>query len=1362
MTEPEKAKPPKPRRRWRKRLGWSLLGLLVLAVVFHRPLLVMALRTAAIRWAARQNVQLSAEIDGSVLAGITLKNVRAIPTGPSPVDSIQIESVRVHYDLSRLFRNGIRDVVTGYRLRNAHLTITPEHGTKTQKDELTKALRDILQQPALFSDHVQIENFNLTVKTEDGALVLGGVHALLDPQNPGYLRFEELTIPRIGSWRQVRAPASYLDRHLIIRNLKLGGELHAKRLELDSSRRAKGIAYLSFEGTVLGGDVGLFLWRREIDRKTSDAQLTLYLGKLPLKTVHDFLRWKPDVSGLVTKAWVQIAGNPENPSQWEGMVSLQGEHAAVAGFRIDRAMGDLIIGKGAVRLRNGEIETAGNRLSIRVDQPLPGTTDALLASGLEAVLGLEFPDISKVHPVFKAGAIHGSGLFRIRDPELSLTLNGTTSGVAGIAGPESERSRGDAARTETDGADAFYVETGTIKAGLSKEIRHRAASTPWFDGFHAEVSAVSSGMRLGFCAIDSGTTSARIEAGRLLLDSATFQRGPNSVRCEGNYVLPDGDPDWAHTKFEARFKIDAPALASLNSDPNAPVVKGALAGSGEIHRAAGETSGRGRLEGTDLAFRQFAAKRLTVDMPVEHNGVRAARFQLDLNGRDTLAGETSVVLHPPFAYEGRISGSVRDLSVFQPLISMPLAGALAVDWRGSGELTLLHHSGQGRIAMSNGRFGELTGLSGEIAGHYSPEAIDLTECRMQSDQFSVKAGVRLSDQRLQIDGLRLEAGKTAVLSGSLRVPMDLRTPARPETIFPADGALEGTLAVDTLDLGKLIAAERSSVQSNADAGPTVRESEIGNEHVGKAWNERVVKKPETRRAIALTGSASPSETGITGQLSGSIALGGNIGAPQVAVGLKGRNLQVAAAKTLQPCSAAASLIFRDDRIALNGVISQPGLSSFQITGAMPLPLKKTIAERRIDMDTPVTAAIKLSPSPAAFLTALVPQIRYAEGRIGLDATVAGALGHPQLNGALSLDLPAIHFQGTNVPGIDRLRGDLRFTENALTIQRLEGDVAGGPFSVSGRIGLEQWSEPALDLRIRSQGTLLVRNDSLTLRADSDLKITGPLSKANVSGGVGITKSRFFRDIEILPIGLPGSPAPKPAGERLNPSIDAAPFRDWNLDVTIKTAEPFLIRGNLANGQAHADLHLGGNGLAPTLEGSARIENFVASLPFSRLTVDYGYLHFSPDNPFDPTLDIRGTSRIRDYNISVYIYGTAVEPQTLFSSEPSMPQEEIIALLATGATTKEFTENNQVLAGRAGVLLVQDLYHKVFKRRSPQSEAKLDQPLDRFSLDVGTVDPRTGRQEINGRFKLSNEYEIGAGVDVQGEVQVQMRYLLRFR
>jgi autotransporter translocation and assembly factor TamB len=202
----------------------------------------------------------------------------------------------------------------------------------------------------------------------------------------------------------------------------------------------------------------------------------------------------------------------------------------------------------------------------------------------------------------------------------------------------------------------------------------------------------------------------------------------------------------------------------------------------------------------------------------------------------------------------------------------------------------------------------------------------------------------------------------------------------------------------------------------------------------------------------------------------------------------------------------------------------------------------------------------------------------------------------------------------------------------------------------------------------------------------------------------------------------------------------------------------LIRGNLAKGAASPDLKLVGTGAAPALAGSVHLESFTASLPFSRLDVDHGYVYFSADDPFVPVLDIQGSSSLRDYDIRVYISGTPEKPVTLFTSEPPLPQEQILALLGTGATTEELTGKSDVLAGRAAMLVFQKFYRKIFKTKPSETESF----LSRFELDAGAVDPRTGRQEASARFKVSEKFYIIGDVDAQGGLRGQLKYLRRYR
>ena len=144
-----------------------------------------------------------------------------------------------------------------------------------------------------------------------------------------------------------------------------------------------------------------------------------------------------------------------------------------------------------------------------------------------------------------------------------------------------------------------------------------------------------------------------------------------------------------------------------------------------------------------------------------------------------------------------------------------------------------------------------------------------------------------------------------------------------------------------------------------------------------------------------------------------------------------------------------------------------------------------------------------------------------------------------------------------------------------------------------------------------------------------------------------------------------------------------------------------------------------HGINSSLQGTVRLENVEATLPFSRLQIDQGFLYFDPSDSFNPKIDLHGTSLIRDYTIRVYVYGTSLAPEVIFTSEPPLPQEEIISLLATGTTREELTGNNNVLAGRAAMLLVQQLYRKIFKKGAATQS---NSALDRLQVDFGTVDP----------------------------------------
>ena len=219
-----------------------------------------------------------------------------------------------------------------------------------------------------------------------------------------------------------------------------------------------------------------------------------------------------------------------------------------------------------------------------------------------------------------------------------------------------------------------------------------------------------------------------------------------------------------------------------------------------------------------------------------------------------------------------------------------------------------------------------------------------------------------------------------------------------------------------------------------------------------------------------------------------------------------------------------------------------------------------------------------------------------------------------------------------------------------------------------------------------------------------------------------------------------------------------PFRDWKIDVRARTANGFLIRGNLANGRLDADLRVGGTFGRPSPIGEVRITNLRAVLPFSTLTVRNGSLRFTAEHGLDPVLEIRGSAEPRPYRVNVYVYGRASNPQLVLTSNPPLPETEIMTLLATGATTSGL-EDPQVASSRAMQLLAEEI------RRGRFGVGRQLRPLlalfDRVDFSVAEADPYSSESYSTATLAITNRWYLSAGIGGEGHSRMLAIWRLTF-
>ena len=1277
-----------------------MLGLLV---VFHRPLLIALIHAVAIKVAARENIQLSLRIEGTIFTNISLRDIKAAPSGKgaTPVQNISIEEVTVHYSIPSLLRKGVSEFLESYSLRNATIEVKPVEGTKEQKSDLASTLHGLIQQPALFSNRVDIENLNLVAHVPDGDFAVKGLSLSLDPVRPGVLDVALLQIPKIRTWQNLHATSSYANRDMILRGLEIDPQIVVRKLELDASQRAKGINRLDVQGTVFGGSAEFSLLVRELPGKHRNnvsnalAQIDSTVRDLSLEKVSQYFNATTPAVGSVGEAVVTLSGDPNTPSSWTGSITTDVGTVKAGSATLDKATVRLDANRGWATFES-TLFSGSNSVTVQASGKLPDSLEGFAGSAISGWLDITGNDLHHFVADVTSGKVNGGGTFDLRENTLRANLEVKASNVTGTDL--------DVAAADTKVQVTKRLPSGEGGSGGSDD-------TPVFAGLETHLETHVSDIRAAAFSVDSADVDVSTNEGVVRVGNVAVRRADNALSASGTLSLPRDMKAWERSPAVFEFAFTAPSLAAFNAEPNLKGPDGKIVASGTLTNGAEGYAGSIAADVSQLRMEDFAADGLRLNVSISKSVATIDTLTFALNPTDGFSATGHVALEKPFAYDGAVQARIRDLSKFNALVASlkgGVAGALNLDWRGSGDVATLRSTGALQLSLKNGRVQDVQAINAAIAGSYSPEEVDFPTFRITTSKGDVSAVIAARNDMLRVGQIAVQQGGRTLLTGSLAIPLDLRTPARPETLVPSNGPLEADLVSSDIAIDSFFPKGQAPAKGTGKVAITAR---------------------------------------------------GTIDNPNMRVVVAGRGLQAKAAATLAPATLDADFTLLGSQLSLKARVAQPSFSPVEVAGTVPLPLKQILHAGKIDPQSPVQLSVRVPRSSLAIITRLAPAVHYAQGTAEVSVDVAGTIAKPVLSGATLIDLPALRLADPDMPAVSGFRADLRFAGNRLTFRQFGGDLSGGRFDVTGGLVFTELANPQIDLHFVSKGDLLIRNESVTVRADSDVRVTGPFAAATVAGDIGITKSRFFKEVEILPLELPGRPAPKPPpAPAMTPSIDIAPIRDWKFALKIHTKDPFLIHGNLANGAALVDLKLGGTGKAPTLDGSVRIENFVASLPFSKLNVTNGFVYFSQDDPFIPHLNIQAQSNLQDYNINVFIYGTAQDPKTVMSSEPPLPQEDIVALLATGATTSNLSNGN-ALAGRAAVLVLQQLYHKVFKSKPPADNESF---ASRFKVDVGGVDPRTGQQEISSRFKLSPDLYLVGDLDVGGDIRGEVRYLLLFK
>ncbi len=361
-------------------------------------------------------------------------------------------------------------------------------------------------------------------------------------------------------------------------------------------------------------------------------------------------------------------------------------------------------------------------------------------------------------------------------------------------------------------------------------------------------------------------------------------------------------------------------------------------------------------------------------------------------------------------------------------------------------------------------------------------------------------------------------------------------------------------------------------------------------------------------------------------------------------------------------------------------------------------------------------------------------IRRTAGALEASLTLTGPPRDPEITAEIRLSGGEL-WPELALPSVQDLNLEARTDGRQLEIVSLNGDLGGAPFQLQGTIaGIRALAtEGRTDFKFTGDNLLLFRSDETTLRADTRLTLSGPVSRLLLEGEVAVTDGRFAKNLGVFNTLLsPGKPA-GPGGLRLF-SINAPPLRDMRFNVKITARRPFQIRSNVARGEVRPDLLLAGTGQLPALTGVVYVEPSRVTLPAGRIEIESGLVRFLTSDPDRPVLDLNGRSRLYGYDITVLIEGPYDAPEITLSSVPPLPREDLLLMLLTGQPPRH--TGGQGGAERTGmkvaVFVGRDFISRWFQGENGEG---VDSILERFDVEVGRALTEAGDETIEASFRL---------------------------
>jgi translocation and assembly module TamB len=732
-----------------------------------------------------------------------------------------------------------------------------------------------------------------------------------------------------------------------------------------------------------------------------------------------------------------------------------------------------------------------------------------------------------------------------------------------------------------------------------------------------------------------------------------------------------------------------------------------------------------RPSGTLTAHGSFDEAPLQVDVALErgpqdsmHTVIHRAIWKSARLDGDVTLGTADARPH------GQLAVTVSNLSDLKHLLGMDIAGSL------TGSLSFQPQHQRTRMSLQlDGHDLAVAHLNG--SAHLSGEGF--------TDSFGFKASLEIpklngAEASLAAQGiLNLDAREVSIASARL----DYRGQDA-HLLAPARVNFATGLSVDTLKLG----AQQAELTVQGQIAPTLEvratlrqvRPALVNVFVPNLLAAGLIEAHADLHGSAAspTGEVALSATGI--RMADDAALGLPAADLRVTTQLRGHTADVDARLDAGPASQLHAA--GQAPIALDGAVDM------KINGKLDIGLLNPLLEARG---------------------------QHATGQLDINATVGGSVAEPQIGGTLSLTQGSLRDYGRGV-GLTDIAAQVVGKEGTLQIESFTASAPPGKLSMSGSVGILQPGLP-VDLKITAQNAQPIVSKLVTANLNAELTVKGTArERLDIAGTVNLNRTLIG-----IPNGLPPNVAVLDVRRR---GKAAAPVPEKpliiGLKVDVQAPQQILVQGRGLDAEMGGQLQIRGTTDSPRVSGGFDLQRGTFSVAGNKLNFTQGRIAFSGaglNHKIDPTLDFTAQTSIADATTATMrITGFADEPIFEFSSNPSRPQDDIMALLLFGVPANQLSP---IQLAQIGVALASLSGVGGDSGLNPLVKLQKSLGLDRLTIGTGTTTTTaTGiensgasieagryiskRVYIEGRQTSAGTSQVGAVVDLTKHLKLQTR------